>query len=42
MGATYRVGLRSSGRVDSGLEAAARYINAKPEEIGEGLATGRL
>lgn len=35
MGATYNVGVRSSGRVQSGLEAGARYINAELSEIGK-------
>lgn len=35
MGASYNVGLRSSGRVQSGLEAGASYINADTSEIGK-------
>lgn len=34
MGASYGVGVRSSGRVQSGYEAGARYIGAESEEIG--------
>jgi hypothetical protein len=41
MGATYQVGVRSSKRVESGLEAGARYINAKTSEIGKILLATR-
>ncbi|KAE9986841.1 hypothetical protein EG328_004560 [Venturia inaequalis] len=42
MGATYNVGVRSSGRVQSGLEAGARYINAETSEIVIGPSTTQL
>jgi hypothetical protein len=34
MGATYSVGKLSATKVNKGYEAAARYINALPDEIG--------
>lgn len=34
MGASYGVGKLSATKVDKGYEAAARYINALPDEIG--------
>jgi hypothetical protein len=38
MGATYQVGVRSLKRVQDGLEAGARYINAEFSEIGKIVA----
>lgn len=34
MGASYGVGKLSATKVNKGYEAAARYINAMPDEIG--------
>lgn len=34
MGASYGVGKLSATKVNKGYEAAARYINALPDEIG--------
>jgi hypothetical protein len=39
MGATYQVGVRSSKRVQNGLEAGACYINAELSEIGRIIAS---
>ncbi|QDS77177.1 hypothetical protein FKW77_001932 [Venturia effusa] len=42
MGATYDIGVRSSGRVQSGIEAGAKYINAETSEIVIGASTTQL
>ncbi|TID19029.1 cysteine desulfurase [Venturia nashicola] len=42
MGATYNVGVRSSGRVQNGREAGARYINAHTSETVIGPSTTQL
>jgi len=34
MGSTYNVGLKSAAHYEAGYEAAARYINATTEQIG--------
>jgi selenocysteine lyase/cysteine desulfurase len=34
LGASYDVGLKSTSLYSAGYEAAAKYINASPEEIG--------
>ena len=35
LGATYRVGKLATARYDAGYAAAAKYINAEEDEIGE-------
>lgn len=35
MGGTYEAGKNATSKVNEGYEAAARYINALPEEVGE-------
>jgi len=39
MGSTYAVGLKSSAHYKAGFEAAAKYINASPDDIGNALYT---
>jgi hypothetical protein len=37
MGSTYAVGLKAQAHFIAGFEAAAKYINASPDEIGTHL-----